>query len=83
MVLSATRVIVPVVAAAPCPASSGVSTSNPPRFSGAKIAMAATHIRNPPIQPTSARHRCSDPDSRSGSGNSVAPVVVKLETIST
>ena len=69
-------------AATDCPGSPEAVTSNPPRVSGARMAAAATHISSPPSQPTCARHRCSAADSRSGA-NSVDPVVVKLDTIST
>jgi len=44
--------------------------------------IASTHIMKPPSQPTSARHRCSASLRRSGGSKRVAPVVVRLETIS-
>ena len=58
-----------------------VTTSIPPRFIGASTAIAITMMKNPPSQPTSARHKCRLGGSASGA-NSVAPVVVKSEIIS-
>ena len=57
-------------------------TSKPPSVSGASSAAELTQISSPPIQPTCARQSCSAAERRSGA-KSVAPVVVRLETIST
>ena len=65
-----------------CPVRPRAVTSNPPRFSGARMADAAIHIINPPIQPPARATRCSAVVSRAGSSNSVAPVVVTAMTIS-
>ncbi len=66
----------------PCPGCAEAVISNPPKLRGARIAAAAIHINSPPSHPTCARHKCWVELSRSASNN-VAPVVVRLDTIST
>ena len=53
--------------------------SKPPRLSGARMAKAVTSTMSPPIQPTSARQRCSGSAESCGRSKSVAPVVVRQD----
>ena len=68
--------------APPGPAAPAWPISKPPRLSGARMAKAATSTISPPAHPTSARQRCTGSDSSCGRSNSVAPVVVRQDSIS-
>ena len=59
-----------------------MAISKPPRLRGARMAKAVTSTMSPPIQPTSARQRCSGSARSCGRSKSVAPVVVRQESIS-